>query len=165
MDGKIAIKKGATVVKEGGVIDANLAGVLGKLGIEPMRAGFEPLCAYDSQVDKVYVGIKIDKENALNELRIAIGKAFGFSISQGIVNDQTVKYFIARAGLEAKALEGLEATSGEVKVEEAALVGEVKVEENSDSNNNNPESGNSANDQEQESKEVLDNKKTMEDNK
>ncbi len=168
-DGKIAIKKGATVVKQGEEISEALAGVLGKLGIVPMKAGFEPLSAYDSQTDKVYVGIKIDKELALEELRSAIGKGFGFAVGQGIVNDQTVKYFIAKAGLEAGALERLEPkaedqSSSEPSEDDAPKgdeeVKEEKNEDNSDSpneNNDNPESENSANDQEQESKEVLDN--------
>ena len=128
-DGKIAIKQGATVVKEGEEIDENLAGVLSKLGVIPMKAGFEPLSAYDAEADKVYVGIKIDKEGALEELRTAIGKAFGFAVGKGIVNNETVKYFIAKAGLEAGSLEGLEPKAEPAGEEKKEADTEVKAEE------------------------------------
>src|SRR3989338_1882329 len=60
--GKLAIKQPHTVVKKGDTIKDNVAGVLAKLNITPMKVGFEPVAAYDSKSSKVYVGIKIDKK-------------------------------------------------------------------------------------------------------
>jgi large subunit ribosomal protein L10 len=102
--GKIAIKKGATIVKKGEKIGLAQASVMGKVGIEPMKVGFEPIAAYDSNDDKTYFEIKIDKKGTLEGLREAIGKAFSFGIGIGFVSKETVGYYIARAGLEEKAL-------------------------------------------------------------
>lgn len=103
--GKLAIKQGATIVKEGEVINDKIASVMGKLNILPMKVGFIPLAAYDAKGDTVYTDIKIDKEGALENLRTAIGKAFGFAVGLGYVAKETVKYFIAKASMEEKALE------------------------------------------------------------
>jgi large subunit ribosomal protein L10 len=114
-NGKLAIKQPKTLAKKGDEIDDKLAGVLAKLGIEPMNVGLEPIAAYDAESEKIYIGIKIDKKVALEELKVAIGKAFGFAINVGNINEKTVGYFIAKAGLEEKALS---AKIGESKVEE-----------------------------------------------
>lgn len=103
-DGKLEIIKGAIVAKKGEAIKENVAAVLGKLNISPMRVGFIPVAAYDSNDDKVYVGIKIDKEGTLTELRDMIRKAAGFAVGVMYITTETVKYFIAKASMEEKAL-------------------------------------------------------------
>ncbi len=103
--GKLAIKTGAVVAKKGEPINPKVAGVLGKLNILPMKVGFIPLAAYDSKAEKVYVGIKIDKEGTYKELKEAIAKALNFAVNMKVINDKTIGYFIAKAGLEATALE------------------------------------------------------------
>ena len=114
-DGKLEIMKGAIVAKEGEEINANVASVLGKLDMNPMKVGFLPLAAYDSEDDKVYVGIKINKEETLDELRTLIGKALGFATNVEYSAKETMSYFIAKAFAEEKALANL---SGEEKKEE-----------------------------------------------
>ena len=125
-DGKLAIKEKATIAKAGDVVDGKLAGVLAKLGIEPMKVGFEPIAAYDSESDKVYVGIKIDKEATLENMREMIGKALGFAVNIDYATKETIGYFISKAGVEAKALESLEEKSEE---EESKEDSEQKAEE------------------------------------
>ncbi len=98
-NGKLTIKKGAVVAKEGEPIKENVAGVLGKLGISPMKAGFEPLAAYDSVSDKVYTGIKINKKEKIEELRNLIGKAFGFAVNLEYATKETIGRIIVKAGL------------------------------------------------------------------
>jgi large subunit ribosomal protein L10 len=105
--GKLAIKLPHTIVKQGDVIKENVAGVMAKLNIAPMKVGFEPIAAYDRTDDKVYVGIKIDKKQTLEDLRFAISKAFGFAIGIKHVSPDTIKYLIAKAGMEEKAFEAL----------------------------------------------------------
>ena len=125
-DGKLEIMKGAVVAKEGEEIDANVASVLAKLDITPMKVGFLPLAAYDSEDDKVYVGIKINKEETLEELRTLVGKALGFATKVEYLSKETMSYFIAKAFAEEKALANL---SGEEKKEEVV---EEKKEETSE---------------------------------
>lgn len=105
--GKLAIKLPHTIVRAGEIIKDNVAGVMAKLDIKPMKVGFEPLAAYDREDDKVYVGIKIDKKAAYEELRELIGKALGFAVSRGYVTKETVSLFIAKAGREEIALSSL----------------------------------------------------------
>lgn len=102
--GKLAIKLQRTIVRQGEVIKENVASVMTKLNIAPMKVGFEPIAAYDRTEDKVYVGIKIDKKGTLEQLRVLASKAFSFATNIKYVSTETVKYFIAKAGLEESAI-------------------------------------------------------------
>lgn len=103
-NGKLAIKLPHTIVRAGEVIKGNVAGVMAKLDIKPMKVGFEPVAAYDREDDKVYVGIKIDKAAAYDELKKIIRKALGFAVARGYATKETVSHFIAKAGREEIAL-------------------------------------------------------------
>ncbi|MFH1802169.1 MAG: 50S ribosomal protein L10 [archaeon] len=127
-DGKLAIKQPATIVEAGEVITPKVASVLAKLGIAPMKVGFIPVGAYDSEADKVYKDIKIDKEGALEELRSAIGKALGFAVNLGYTVKETISYFISKAAMEEKAL-AAKIGAGEDKVTEEPKTDERPVEE------------------------------------
>ncbi|HLF53861.1 MAG TPA: hypothetical protein VI544_01660, partial [Candidatus Nanoarchaeia archaeon] len=105
--GKLAIKLPHIIVKAGETIKENVASVMAKLDIKPMKVGFEPIAAYSKEDDKVYVGIKIDKKKAYEDLREMIGKALGFAVSRGYVTKETVALFIAKAGREEIALVNL----------------------------------------------------------
>jgi len=105
--GKLAVKIGATVAKKGEPIKENVASVLGKLNILPMKVGFEPIAAFDSVHNKVFVGIKIDKKAVLEQLRISISKALGFATNIKYVTKETLTYFLAKANAEEKAVQGL----------------------------------------------------------
>jgi large subunit ribosomal protein L10 len=105
--GKLAIKLPATIVKQGQEIKPNVAAVMAKLNISPMKVGFEPLCAYDSTADKIYVGIKINKKAALEELRYSIGKSLGFAVSRSYPTRITLPFILAKAAMHEKAIESL----------------------------------------------------------
>jgi large subunit ribosomal protein L10 len=102
--GKLAIKLPATVVKQGEAINEKLAGVLAKLNVFPMKVGFEPVAAYESSSDKVYVGIKIDKKKILEDLRVSIGKALSLAVSIKYLCKETLSPFLARASAEENAI-------------------------------------------------------------
>ena len=95
--GKLAIKTGATIVKKGEAIKENVASVLGKLKISPMKVGFIPLFAYDSKADLIYDDIKIDKKATLDELRISISRSLGFAVNIAFTTIETIKYLITKA--------------------------------------------------------------------
>jgi len=109
--GKLAIKLPHTIVKAGDKIKENVASVMAKLDIKPMKVGFEPVAAYDREDDKVYVGIKIDKNKTYEELKEMIKKALGFAVARGYATKETVSYFIAKAGREEIALTNLASKS------------------------------------------------------
>lgn len=105
--GKLTIKQQAVIAKKGEAIKENVANVMGKLGIMPLRVGFEPLAAYDAKEHKVYVGIRIDKKGVLEALRDTVRRALGFTVNVKYPSVESVKYFIARAGLEEKVLQAV----------------------------------------------------------
>lgn len=109
-EGKLEIIKGSTVVKKGEAIKPNVASVLGKLNVSPMKVGFLPIAAYDGKEDKVYTEIVIDKAATLEQVRELIRKALGFAITVKYPTDKTVRYFIAKAGREEKAIARLQQT-------------------------------------------------------
>ena len=103
-NGKLAIKIGAKVAKAGEKIKENVASVLAKLGITPLKVGFEPLAAYDATENKVYRGIRIDKKVAYEELKTAISKAVGFAVAMKYVTKETLSFFLGQAAAEESAL-------------------------------------------------------------
>lgn len=105
--GKLAIKLPATIVKQGEIIKENVASVMGKLGIAPIKVGFEPIAAYDSKEDKVYSEIKIDKKKTLDELREYARKSLGFAINMRYISKETIKHLIYKALREEKAFESI----------------------------------------------------------
>lgn len=103
-EGKLEIIKGAIVAKQGEAIKPNVASVLGKLGVSPMKVGFIPVAAYDAKDEKVYGSIRIDKEGTLDALREAITKSLAFAVSRGYVTKETIGRLISKAALQEKAL-------------------------------------------------------------
>jgi large subunit ribosomal protein L10 len=103
-NGKLAVKIGKTVAKAGEAIKENVAGVLSKLNIMPMKVGFEPIAAFDASENKVYVGIRIDKKSAYENLKSAISKSLGFAVSMKYVSKETLGFFLGQAAAEENAL-------------------------------------------------------------
>ncbi|MDP3881260.1 MAG: 50S ribosomal protein L10 [Nanoarchaeota archaeon] len=105
--GKLAIKQPATIVHKGDTIKENVASVMTKLNIMPMKVGFDPIAAYDAKAAKVYVGIRIDKKQAATDLRVAISKALSFAVNVKYPTAETIKFFLAKAAAEEKAIQAL----------------------------------------------------------
>lgn len=103
--GKIAIKGGATVAKKGTPIKENVASVLGKLNVLPMKVGFTPIAAYDSVSGKVYINIKIDPKAMLEELRDMLSRSFSLAVALCYFTTETISHIIRKAALQERALE------------------------------------------------------------
>lgn len=106
-EGKLEIIRGAIVARAGEPIKANVASVLSKLNVSPMKVGFIPVVAYDSKEDKIYSNLIIDKAGTLEQVRELVRKALGFAINIKYPTQKTIVYFIAKAGREEKAIERL----------------------------------------------------------
>ncbi|MEK6854665.1 MAG: 50S ribosomal protein L10 [Nanoarchaeota archaeon] len=106
-NGKLAIKQGKTLSKKGETINEKTSNVLSKLNILPIKVGFMPVAAYDSKTEKIYESIRINKQEALEELRLSLSKALGLAINIGYTAKETISYFIAKASMEEKAIEKL----------------------------------------------------------
>ena len=102
--GKIMIKEPKTIVKAGEKISKQASEIMSKLGIKPFSIGFVPLCAFDLKENKLYINIKIDKEETLKNLKYAYGKALPFAVEIGYPSKDTIKFLIGKAGMHGKAL-------------------------------------------------------------
>jgi len=131
-DGKIAVKEPHIILKKGEEVTENIASVLQKLNIKPFMVGISPSVIYDSVDKKIYSNIKIDKEEAKQELLSSHSKAVGFAQKIVYYCKEVIGYLLAKANSEAGALEKLspkEEEKVEEKKEEPKETEEKPVEE------------------------------------
>jgi large subunit ribosomal protein L10 len=104
-NGKISIRTAKIIVNKGQKINEEIASILQKLSIQPFSVGLEAVAIFDVEHEKIYTDIKIDsKETAMN-LRNASGKALGFAQKIVYYCKETIGYLLAKANLNAKAIE------------------------------------------------------------
>ncbi|MGC9309297.1 MAG: 50S ribosomal protein L10 [Candidatus Nanoarchaeia archaeon] len=127
-DGKIAIQKPAILVKAGEEVDEQKASILEKLDITPFEVGLEPVAAYSE--GKVYVDIKINKQEVLANLLAAYSRGLAFAVSINYACKETIGFIISKAVSHERALDSLIKEPVEEEQEEkAASGGEEKQEE------------------------------------
>ena len=105
--GKIHIKDAKVIVKKGEKISSGAADVMSKLDIKPFSVGFIPLCAFDTKENKLYLNIKIDRDETLKELKSVYSKALAFAVEIGYTVPDTIKFIIGKAGMQGRALSAL----------------------------------------------------------
>jgi large subunit ribosomal protein L10 len=102
--GKIAIKKDKTVVKEGEKINAKLADLLGKLGIEPMETGIDLLAAYESGTIFLPDVLSVDEGEIISNIQTAFKNAIALSMGTGYITKETAPTAISKAHMDALSL-------------------------------------------------------------
>jgi large subunit ribosomal protein L10 len=103
-NGKVAIKKDSTVAKEGDTISADLAGILTRLGIEPMEIGLDLIATFEDGNIFTKDVLAIDEDEYLNNLTNAHRWAFNLAMETGILTKETTTLLITKAFTDAKAL-------------------------------------------------------------
>jgi len=103
--GKIHIREPKVIVKEGEKISAAAAEIMNKFNIKPFSIGFIPLAAFDTQEEKLYLNIKIDKEKTVEEIKKEFKKALAFAVQIHYVNKDTIGFLIRKAVAQEKAFE------------------------------------------------------------
>ncbi|RLG11067.1 50S ribosomal protein L10 [Candidatus Pacearchaeota archaeon] len=131
--GKITIREPKVIVKAGEKISESAADVMNKLNIKPFSIGFIPLCAFDKEKEKLYLDIKINPEEAIQNLKENYSKSLALAVEIGYANKDTIKFLLGKAGLNEKVLESL------FKEEKKEEKKENKEEEKSKSQSNAPE--------------------------
>ncbi len=103
-EGAIYITKDTVVVKAGEPIPAEIADLLGKLGIEPMEVGLKLRVAFAEGLLYRAEDLKIDVEDYKNKLSDAASKALSLAINALFITPESAPYIIAKAAIEAKSL-------------------------------------------------------------
>jgi len=150
--GKIVIQDDAVVAKKGDIIDVELAGILSRMGIEPMEIGLDLVAVYENgtiftsdqlhiDIDDYVLKFATSYSDSLNlavyvgyaneeTINILLGKAFNdakaLALSQSIINDVTAKEIIMKAHKESLSLSN---NLPEVKTEEKQEKKEVTPKE------------------------------------
>jgi large subunit ribosomal protein L10 len=120
--GKISIKEPKVVAKKGEKISQGAADLMAKLDIKPFSVGFIPLCAFDTQENKLYLNIKIDREETLKDLKESFSKALAFAVEIEYITEDTIKFLISKAGRHEIALDAL---LGKENAEKSETLGEI----------------------------------------
>jgi len=128
--GKITIKEPRMIAKKGEKISSGAADIMNKLNIKPFSVGFIPLSTFDTKEGKLYLEIKVDREETIRELKTAFGKALGFAVEIGYPTKETITFLLGKAVRHGKVLEGLmkEEKTDEIKNEKDA----TNIEEEED---------------------------------
>ncbi|MCF7910756.1 50S ribosomal protein L10 [Candidatus Pacearchaeota archaeon] len=95
--GKITIKEPKIIAKSGEKISQEAADIMSKLDIKPFSIGFIPLASFDSENNKIYTEIKINREDAIANLKEAYSKALAFAVSREYTCKETISLLLAKA--------------------------------------------------------------------
>ena len=102
--GKIHIRDEKVLVKEGEEISEQVASLLAKMGVEPMKIGLNLILTYeDGEILEKSV-LSVDEEEYINNIKVAHSESFTLAMHLGILNSETVKPLIGKAHNESLAL-------------------------------------------------------------
>ena len=103
-DGKIHIRDEKILVKEGEEISEQVASLLTKMGVEPMKVGLNLLLTYENGEILEKSVLSVDEEEYINNIKTAHTESFALAMHLGILNSETVKPLITKAQRESLAL-------------------------------------------------------------
>ena len=112
-NGKIAIKEPKIVVRQDEKISEVVASILLKLGITPFTAELETLGAYDGKENKIYAGIKIDREKTEKQLKEAFSNSRALAFSIAYPAKEIIGLLLAKAVSQANAIERLNSSASQ----------------------------------------------------
>lgn len=102
--GKVVIKKDSKVASEGDVINDELAGILTRLGIEPMEIGLDLKAAYENGTIFDKSVLAIDEQEYLDNITNGHRWAFNLAMEVGVFTKETTEILITNAFRDAKSL-------------------------------------------------------------
>ncbi|MBD3209237.1 50S ribosomal protein L10 [Candidatus Woesearchaeota archaeon] len=103
-NGKVAIKEDAVVAKEGDEVDAKLASILARLGIEPMEIGLNLVAVCENGQMLTKDVLDIDEEAYTQDFATAAAWALNLACNAGFPTEETVRLLLRAAHSEALAL-------------------------------------------------------------
>ena len=102
--GKVEIKEDAVVAQEGEEISAPLAGILTRLGIEPLEVGLNIKAIYEAGTIYTREVLDVDEEAILADLQAEASRAFALSIGLEYYTSENVSHFLSNAGRDSLGL-------------------------------------------------------------
>ncbi|NQU79500.1 50S ribosomal protein L10 [Candidatus Woesearchaeota archaeon] len=102
--GKVIIKKDSIAAKEGDEISSELAGILTRLGIEPMEIGLDLIATYEDGNIFTKDVLSIDEQEYIDNITNGHRWAFNLAMEAGVFTKETTSTLITKAFNDAKAL-------------------------------------------------------------
>ncbi|MDP6293154.1 MAG: 50S ribosomal protein L10 [Candidatus Woesearchaeota archaeon] len=128
-EGKIAIKEDAHVIKEGETFSPELAGMLSRLGIQPMEIGLNVKAMYEKGMIYAKDVLGIDEDQLIADITLAAQQSMNLAIEAGVVNSTTSVMLIEKAARQANALQSVVDEAKPEEKKEEAKTEEAKPEE------------------------------------
>ncbi|MEK6958738.1 MAG: 50S ribosomal protein L10 [archaeon] len=106
MGATIQIAEDKVVTKKGEPITKEVADVLGKLNIKPIRIGMKIIGVLDKTENQFYSAsaLDVDEEELFNNFVLAYQQAFNLAVNAEYHTDATIEAIVMKAAREAKAL-------------------------------------------------------------
>ncbi|MCA9496296.1 MAG: 50S ribosomal protein L10 [Nanoarchaeota archaeon] len=102
--GKVEIKEDSKVASEGDVITVALAGVLSRLGIEPMEVGLNIKAIYEDGTIYNREILDVDEEAILNDLKNEALRCYQLSIGLEYYTKENIEHFVSQGARDSLAL-------------------------------------------------------------
>lgn len=102
--GKVVIKEDSVVAKEGEEVSSGLAGVLTRLGIEPMQVGLDLLAAYEDGEIVTKSVLDIDEDQYIADIISAATQATNLSFNSAYPTKETITLLLSTAAKDSLAL-------------------------------------------------------------
>jgi large subunit ribosomal protein L10 len=124
----ISITKDKIVTKKGEEVSPDVADVLGKLNMKPMKVGMSILGVLDKADNECYLAaaLDVDEEELFDKFVMAYQNALNLSVNAAYYNDDSTEIILIKAQREANAVNDETGTAQETKEEPAT---EEKAEE------------------------------------
>jgi large subunit ribosomal protein L10 len=111
----ISISKDKVVAKKGEAIKKEVADVLGKLNIKPIKIGMKIIGVLDRTENMFYSAeaLDVDEEELFNKFVLAHSQAMNLAVNAVIFEEEAVEMIVVKAEREAKAVQkALDSTAG-----------------------------------------------------
>ncbi len=103
-EGKVVIKSEKVVAKEGEIIDEKSAGLLSKMGIEPMEISLNLVAILEDGAIMTKKVLAIDEQEYINNIKALSAEAMALAIQIGYPTKDTINLLLGKAQCEALAL-------------------------------------------------------------
>ena len=102
--GKVAVKADSLVAKKGDEVSSLLAGLLTRLGIEPMEIGLDLTAVCENGGILTKAVLDIDEDQYISDVTTAASWAFNLAVNTAFLTEETTPVLIQKAFADAKAL-------------------------------------------------------------